>query len=215
MGARGLLLVLSGPSGAGKGTLRKALIRRQPGLVYGVSATTRPPRPGERAGVDYYFLTAEEFQRRLAAGDFVESAEVYGSFYGTPRQPMETLLAAGQDVIVEKDVQGARALRQKYPEGVYVFIMPPSYRELCHRITERGTDSPEMVRQRLGEARKELQWASSYDYVVVNDCLDEAVARLEAIMMAEKCRPVRLGFPRDLTGQAQVTGFGEGERGEG
>lgn len=184
----GLFVVLSGPSGAGKGAVRARLLERYPNIRYGVSATTRPKRPGEEEGVSYFFLTPEEFQRDVAAGRFVEWAEVYGNFYGTPREPMESWLAEGIDVIVEKDIQGALALKKVYPDAVYVFILPPSFEELRERISRRGTETPEALARRLASAGEELSYVDRYDYAIINDDLDQAVDRLAAILIAEKCR---------------------------
>lgn len=191
MADRGLLIVLSGPSGAGKGTVRSVLQKLRPEIGYGVSVTTRPKRAGEADGVSYHFVAREEFERRIANQEFVEWAEVYGHLYGTPRQPMEDWLAAGHDAIVEKDIQGAMALREHYPDAVYVFILPPSLDELHKRIARRGTESPEARQERLANAGEELGYVDRYDYAIVNDDLDEAARRLEAIIVAEKCRVQR------------------------
>ena len=138
----GLMIVLSAPSGAGKGAIRQRLQERMPGLLYAVSVTTRPKRPGEVDGVNYHFVTPEEFQARVAAGEFVEWARVYGNYYGTPREPMETWLREGRDVICEKDVQGALSLMDIYPDAVYIFTMPPSLEELRRRIGAPGRPKP-------------------------------------------------------------------------
>jgi len=204
MPARGLLIVLTGPSGTGKGSLREAVLRRRPDLVYCVSATTRPPRPGEVDGVHYFFLDPAEFRAGLEAGRFVEWAEVYGHLYGTPGEPMNSLLGAGKDVIVEKDVQGAAVLMGRYPEAVFVFTAPPTLAELRRRVTDRGTDFPEAVARRMALAAKEMQQARRYDYTIVNDSLSDAKNELEAIIVAEKCRTWRL---YELAGAA---GSGEG-----
>ena len=184
----GLLIIMSGPSGAGKGRVRNELLKRRPGIHYGISATTREKRPGEVDGVNYYFLSKEEFLRRVERGGFVEWAEVYGNYYGTPRQPMEEYLAAGRDVIIEKDIQGAQSLKAIYPDAVYVFILPPSLEELRRRITARGTESEQARNQRLASASDELSYIGTYDYAIVNDDLQQAVDQLEAIFTAEKCR---------------------------
>lgn len=187
----GLLVVLSAPSGTGKGRLRRALQELMPDAVYGVSATTRPPRPGERDGEDYYFLSREEFLRRVDAGDFVEWANVYGNLYGTPREPMESLIAQGRTVVVEKDVQGARTLMERYPDAVFVFILPPSLEELARRIERRGTEPPRVREQRLRSAREELLHVERYHYCVVNDDLAAAAQRVRCIIMAERSRVQR------------------------
>lgn len=190
-GEKGLLIVLSGPAGVGKGAVRARLKERRPDILYGVSATTRPRRPGETDGVSYFFLDASEFQRRVAAGEFVEWAEVHGNLYGTPRRPMEDWLAAGKDVIVEKDIQGAATLRKRYPDAVYVFLLPPTFEALRERMERRGSDPPAAVARRLEAALAELEQVVNYDYAIVNDDLDETVRRLEAVILAEKCRVAR------------------------
>ncbi len=189
---RGLLLVLSGPSGAGKGTVRRRLAEITP-VNYGVSATTRRPRPGEVDGKDYYFLSSEEFRNRIRRGEFLEWAEVYGSLYGTPREPLLSCLTEGQDVLVEKDIQGARTIRQRYPEAVLVFIMPPSVVDLEERVRGRGTEDTIQLERRLGRAREEMAAMTDYDYVLVNDDLDTCAHALSCIMVAERCRPLRFG----------------------
>ncbi|EKP93743.1 MULTISPECIES: guanylate kinase [Thermaerobacter] len=187
----GLMIVLSAPSGAGKGTIRERLQKRLPGLVYAVSVTTRPRRPHEVDGVDYHFVSPEEFQRRVEAGELVEWARVYGNYYGTPREPMETWLREGRDVICEKDVQGALKLMDIYPDAVYIFAMPPSLEELERRLERRGTESEEARRQRLASADFEMACVDRYDYVVVNDDPDRAADDIVAIIRAEKLRARR------------------------
>lgn len=188
---KGFLLVLSGPSGVGKGTLRKMMLERFGDMTYCVSATTRPRRAGERDGIDYIFLTAAEFEKKVGENYFVEHARVYGNYYGTPREPMTSLLKAGRPVIVEKDVQGANTLMKLFPEGVYVFIAPPDIDALRTRIEGRGADPRGDVQTRLNTARWELRQIPRFDYVVVNDELDDAARKLEAIIVAEGCRPDR------------------------
>lgn len=187
----GVLVVLSAPSGAGKGTLRQSLARRRPDLLYGVSVTSRAPRPGEVDGRHYFFTDRESFQQMIAAGRLVEWAEVYGNLYGTPREPMETWLRQGRDVIIEKDVQGARTLMERYPDAVYVFILPPSLKELRRRIEGRGTEAPEVVQQRLRSATEELSRVDDYDYVIVNDDIEAATDKLWAVITAERARVER------------------------
>ncbi|MFS8640019.1 MAG: guanylate kinase [Symbiobacteriaceae bacterium] len=187
----GLMIVLSAPSGAGKGAIRRRLPERLPHLRYAVSVTTRPMRPGEIDGINYHFVTPEEFHARVEAGYFVEWAKVYGNYYGTPREPMETWLREGHDVICEKDVQGALKLMDIYPEAVYIFTMPPSLEELRRRIERRGTESPEARAQRLASADCEMACVDRYDYVVVNDDLERAVDDIIAIIRAEKLRSCR------------------------
>ncbi|HEY8448929.1 MAG TPA: guanylate kinase [Bacillota bacterium] len=187
----GLLIVLSAPSGAGKGAVRAALQKRMPELRYGVSVTTRPPRPGERDGTDYRFVDEASFHQLVAAGALVEWACVYDHYYGTPREPMESWLEQGIDVIVEKDIQGAKTLMERYPDAVFIFILPPSLEELRRRMLRRGTESPAARNQRLRSAREELTAVDDYDYCVVNENVDEAARCVQAIITAEKCRVER------------------------
>jgi guanylate kinase len=185
---RGLLIVLSGPSGTGKGTLCRELLAKIPGLKYSISATTRPPREGEIDGVHYFFISESDFQERLARGEFLEWATVYDNLYGTLRWQVEKVLAGGNDVILEIDIQGARQIKGKFPDGVFIFIVPPSLAELAARIERRGTDPEEVIRKRLHAAGSELLSISEYDYIVINDSIDQAVNKLTAIITAEKCR---------------------------
>lgn len=186
--AGGLLVVLSGPSGTGKGSIRRGLRKIRPDIIYGVSVTTRKPRAGEVDGESYFFVDEEEFFRKVRAGELVEWAKVYDNYYGTPREPMESQLAAGQDIILEKDIQGALALKERYPEAVYVFILPPSFEELRRRVERRGTESAEERVRRMASASWELRHIGRYDYVIVNDNLEKAVRQLVAVIEAEKCR---------------------------
>jgi len=148
-GRKGILFVISGPSGVGKGTLKDRLLARQEGIEYSISATTRPMRDGEINGVHYFFLAKPEFERMIASGDFLEWAVVYDNYYGTPRRFVLDNLNQGKDVLLEIDIQGARQIRDRYPEGVFIFIAPPSLTELAKRLELRGKDSPEVIRQRL------------------------------------------------------------------
>ncbi|MHB1421326.1 MAG: guanylate kinase [Bacillota bacterium] len=194
MPEQGLLIVLSGPSGAGKGTLCHALLNIQPNMYYSISITTRLPRPGEKEGINYYFTSRECFQQMLSENAFLEWAEVYGNYYGTPRKPVEEKLNQGKDVILEIDIQGALQVKSGFSQGVYIFIVPPSLQELEKRIVKRDSDSPEAIRRRLNSVSQELNYISEYDYVVVNDEVDAAVAKIIAIIQAEKCRPQRKPF---------------------
>jgi guanylate kinase len=169
------VFVITGPSGVGKGTLIRALCDRIPVLELSVSATTRPPRPGEQDGVAYHFLTREEFDRRVAAGEFVEWAEYSGNRYGTLRSELDQRIAGGIPVVLEIEVQGARQVREKMPEAVQVFIAPPSGEALRTRLVGRGTDTPEQVKRRLETADAELAAQPEFTHVVINDRLDEAV----------------------------------------
>lgn len=174
----GRLVIISGPSGAGKGTLVERLVTRVPGLWVSVSATTRRPRPGETDGVDYYFLTSEEFDRRIAAGDFLEWAQVHGNRYGTLRSSVEAKMAEGRDVILEIDPQGALQVKALMPEAVLVFIIAPSFAELERRIRSRGAETDEQIKTRLATAVHELELVGDYDYVVENDEVSRATREL-------------------------------------
>lgn len=197
MAGQGLLLVISGPSGAGKGTVCRALMARHPEVVYSVSATTRKPRPGEIDGVHYFFVDREKFEAMIAADELLEWAMVYenGNYYGTPRQAVLDNLAAGKDVILEIDVQGALQIREKFTDAVFIFILPPSMEELKNRITGRGTETAESISKRLACAETELHYVQKYDYCVINDVVEKAVEKLEAIIIAEKCRVQRVTMP--------------------
>jgi len=188
---RGLLVVISGPSGVGKGTVCSYLKAEYPDIYYSVSATTRQPRTGEKEGVNYYFLSQEEFFRRREEDDFLEWAEVYGNYYGTPRSVVEEQLALGRDVILEIDIQGAKKVKSGFPHGVFIFLLPPSRAELEKRIVGRATDSLETIRHRLACVDGELMETRAYDYAVVNDRVADAAQKISAILMAEKCRVSR------------------------
>lgn len=186
---RGKTFIVSGPSGVGKSTVLKALLEKRPNLYFSVSATTREPRPGEVDGVHYHFLSVDTFRQKIAAEEFLEYAEYVGNFYGTPKKYVDEAMNHGRDVILDIEIQGALQVCGKRPETVRIFIAPPSWAELERRLTERGTDSPEKVQKRLLRAKVEFQTAHTYDYFVINDTLQEAVAELDAIMTAEHCKP--------------------------
>ena len=186
----GHVFVITGPSGVGKGTLIRGLLERVPGLELSVSATTRAPRPGERDGVDYHFLSEEEFDRRVAAGDFIEHASYSGHKYGTLRSELERRMAEAAGVVLEIEVQGARQIRAAMPEAVQVFIAPPSVEALRARLVGRGTDAPEDVEARLATALEELQAEKEFEYVVVNDRLEQATEELADIVRSELERPL-------------------------
>ena len=184
MGIAPKVFVITGPSGVGKGTLIRGLLERMPELELSVSATTRGPRPGESDGVDYHFLTPEQFEARVDAGDFVEHADYSGNRYGTLRSELERRLAAGAGVVLEIEVQGARQVRSAMPDAVAVFIAPPSESALRARLVGRGTDSPEQVDQRLRTAEEELRAQPEFAHVVVNDRLEQATDELVEIVRA-------------------------------
>jgi len=184
----GLCLVISAPSGAGKSTLVERLRAEFPHFAYSISCTTRAPRGEEKNGVDYHFLTREEFTARREAGYFAEWAEVHGNLYGTPKAPVEEHLAGGRDVLFDIDVQGALQVKSVFPQGLFVFIMPPSREELERRLRGRGTDSDEAIARRLGNALGELRQAGQFDYLIVNGDLDTAADELRAIYVAGRAR---------------------------
>ncbi|MEA2114196.1 MAG: guanylate kinase [Thermodesulfobacteriota bacterium] len=184
-----MLLVISAPSGCGKTTILKKVMTDLPGLAFSVSHTTREPRPGEEDGRDYHFVSREQFKeiRDQQPSGFLEWAEVHGNYYGTSRQDVEDRLAEGQDVILDIDVQGAKQIR-RHGALVTIFIAPPSLSELKRRLRGRGTENEESLAVRLANAKKEMQAADAYTYLIVNDKLDEAVQALEAVIIAERCR---------------------------
>lgn len=189
---RGLLIVISGPSGAGKGTICKQLLENNSELKLSVSATTRSPRAGEVDGVNYYFITKEDFEHKIECGDFLEYAQVYDNYYGTPKSNVEEMLEKGKDVILEIDIQGALKVKENFEEGIFIFILPPSMEELKQRIIKRGSETEESLMKRFKSAYKEINFVSKYNYAVVNDEVDLAVEKLEAIICAEKCRVDRI-----------------------
>ncbi len=191
MAGKGLLIVVSGPSGAGKGTLCQALLDRNPLLRFSVSVTTRPRRAGEVDGVHYFFWSDAEFEEAVNRNYFLEWARVYGRLYGTPLEPIETWRAAGTDVLLDLDIQGARQVKQRMPDAVLVFIMPPSLDALRVRIAQRGTENEAERRLRLEAASEFVKAAVDFDYLILNDTVEEAVRSLEAITVAEHARATR------------------------
>jgi guanylate kinase len=188
----GFLLVISGPSGAGKGTLVERLVAQRPECLFSVSATTRPQRPGEMNGVQYEFVSREDFERSRSAGQFLEWAEVHGQLYATPARFVDEGVRAGRVVVLDVDVQGGASVRRARPEAVSVFIYPPSIEALRARLLARNTDSAEVVERRLRNAPAELEQYREYDYLVMNDELEHAVAQLVAIVDTERARVRRL-----------------------
>jgi len=200
--SQGKLFIISAPSGAGKSTLLKELFVSLPGLAFSVSHATRAPRAGEVDGRDYHFVDRPSFEKMRDQGAFLEWAEVHGNLYGTSARGIEAQQAAGLDVFLDIDVQGARQLRElAYPGAVFLFIAPPSWEELEKRLSGRGTDSEETVRLRLNNARREMEAAGHYDYLIVNDRLEEAVDTMRAVVIAERCRSRRRadGSALDMT----------------
>ncbi|WP_027180177.1 guanylate kinase [Maridesulfovibrio bastinii] len=185
---KGQVLVMCAPSGTGKSTLVKKLRAEFPEIGFSISCTTRSPREGEVHGRDYYFLEKDEFTARRDKGEFAEWAEVHGNYYGTPAAPVKDMLLQGTDVLFDIDFQGAMQLRETFPDGLYVFLLPPSYAELEKRLKGRGTDSAEVIEKRLKNARKEMDAASNFDYWVINDNLDRAYTELRTIYLSGKSR---------------------------
>jgi len=185
---KGILIVLSGPSGVGKGTVCKALRQCTPDLVYSVSSTTREARAGEVEGVNYFFKTKEQFQQLIDDDQMLEWAEYVGNYYGTPRKFVEDTIDSGKDIILEIEVQGALKVKQKFPQGVFIFLLPPSLDELESRIVGRGTESEESIRSRMSIAMDEIRLMEHYDYAIVNDRVDNACSKIQSIIVAEHCR---------------------------
>lgn len=200
----GLLIIISGPSGTGKGTICKALLQHRPDIYYSISATTRSPRDGEQDGISYHFKSKEKFEEMLDHDEFLEWARVYDNYYGTPKAPVAEAIAAGRDVILEIDVQGALKVKEKAPEGIYIFVAPPSVEVLRSRIVGRATDSMEIINKRMDEVLGEMSKLNEYNYVVINDVLAQAVNKVESIIEAEKCRTHRHRFMPDGGPQAAL-----------
>ncbi len=190
---RGSLIIISGTTCAGKGTVIKKLLERNKNMVLSLSYTSRPIRKGEVDGIDYKFISHEEFERKIENGDFLEYAKVrYGEYFGTPKENIENLLRAGKDVILEIDVQGAKQIKEKLPETILIFIMAPSMEEVKRRIKARGAETAEQIVDRFQTAYREINEVNKYNYVVVNDNLEEAIQKVEAILISEKCRVDRI-----------------------
>jgi|SRR5579875_961636 len=190
---RGIVLILSAPSGAGKTTISRAAVGQIQGLVMSVSLTTRLPREGEQAGVDYEFVSLATFEQQRAEGQLAEWAQVFDACYGTPREPLERAVSGGHDILLDIDIQGARQLRERYPEdAVSVFVLPPSFADLERRLRGRGTEDDAAIRRRLERARAEAQAYSDYDYLIINESVEDSLAALKAIIAAERLRIRRL-----------------------
>jgi guanylate kinase len=199
MSEAGRIFVVSGPSGSGKSTLIRAVRQKVPGLGYSISHTTRPPRGREKNGVEYHFVSKGNFQKMIDNGDFVEWAEVYQDFYGTSVASLKSQITLGLDVIMDIDVQGAKNIRDTFKEAILIYVLPPSLEILEKRLRERGTDDEKVIRTRLKKAAKEIKNCVSYDYLLFNNELDQAVEELKSILIAERCRrSVRLPKARTV-----------------
>lgn len=210
MTRQGILIVVSGFSGAGKGTIMRELLRRHEQYALSVSATTRMPRAGEEEGKDYFFKTREAFEQMIADGELVEYACYVDNYYGTPRAYVEEMLSSGRDVILEIEIQGARKIRKQFPEAVLLFVTTKDAQVLKERLEKRGTESREVIRQRLGRAVKESEGIEEYDYLVVNDELEVCVEEIHAIIESEH-RKIRYNMELVNKVREELKGFSEGE----
>ena len=190
---KGLLILVSGASGTGKGTVCKKLLSEMPEMYYSISATTRQPREGETDGVEYFFISVEDFKQKISEGKFLEYAEVYGNFYGTPLYKIEEHLNNGENVLLEIDTQGALKVMEKIPDGVYIFLLPPSLEELYSRIKNRGTEDEETLKRRFNSAKAEIEVGKKYQYAVINDLVDSAVEKIKSIILAESLKVSQQG----------------------
>ncbi|HPL64215.1 MAG TPA: guanylate kinase [Syntrophales bacterium] len=189
---KGILMVVSAPSGAGKTSVCREVLREFPEIRFSISYTTRPRRPGETEGIDYFFVPEEEFRRRIGAGWFVEWTEHFGYYYGTSRRILEETLNRGCDLMLDIDTEGAKKIREAFPEAVFVFILPPSMEILRERLEKRGSEQPEALEKRMRKAYNEIREVFRYDYAILNDRIPLAVERLKSVYIAEKCRSERL-----------------------
>lgn len=206
---KGILIVLSGFSGAGKGTLVKKLLQTYDNYALSISMTTRQPRTGERDGIEYFFTDKEHFEEKIQENGFIEYASYCGNYYGTPRAYVEEQLAAGRDVILEIEIQGALKIKEQFPESLLLFVTPPSAAELERRLVGRGTEAPEVIRKRLARASEESEGIEAYDYIVVNDNLDVCVEELHSLVEAARRAPVRReAFIKEI--REELKGFAKG-----
>ena len=192
--SNGVLVVVSGPSGAGKGTVVRRLIEKYEGIFLSVSATTRQPRQGEIEGIHYFFVSHDKFRSMIERDELIEHAEYAGNFYGTPADPVRERTERGEHVLLEIDIQGGVQIKKKLPDTVLIFLAPPSLEELEKRLRGRGTENDEVIRNRLNIAAREYAVAKEYDYIVINDTVDEAVERIHSIIVAESCRASRISL---------------------
>lgn len=188
---RGLLIIISGPSGVGKGTIIQELLRSMPELVFSISATTRPPRENEKDGVHYFFISRIEFEKRIRDNEFLEWAKVHDDYYGTPRKAVETSLNQGKTFLLDVDVQGSLLVKRTFPDGVFIFVVPPTFSELRRRLLKRHTEKKFEIDRRLKDAEEELRHLKEYDYLVTNDVLNDAVLDVRSIIQAERCKQPR------------------------
>ena len=190
MNKKGLLIVVSGPSGAGKGTICKEVLSKRNDIFVSTSATTREPRKGEVEGVNYFFITREDFEQKIEEEAFIEYAEVYTNLYGTPKDTVLEKLNKGENILLEIDIQGALQVKKRYPEGVFIFILPPSMKELKNRIIGRGSETPESLERRFSSAYEEIEFVNQYDYYIINDQVKKAADLMESIIDAERCKVI-------------------------
>lgn len=200
MTRQGLLIVISGPSGAGKGTICEGLLNKNKSLCLSISCTTRAPRPGEVDGVNYFFINKENFETMIADDKLLEYAKVYDNYYGTPKPFVDDKLSNGQDVVLEIDIQGALQIKEKYPRGVLIFVVPPGLSMLKERLLKRGTDSEEIINKRLKCVCEELNNIKKYDYLIVNETVEASIEQVESIIIAEKCRPFNFDIGKFMQG---------------
>ena len=193
MSGKGLFIVVSAPSGAGKSSICQRLLQVYPEIKFSVSCTSREPRPNEINGKDYYFISRDEFKRRIDQNEFVEWIENYGDLYGTPIKAMEDFFEKGQDLLLDIEPRGAKKVKQKFKKGIYVFVLPPSRVELLKRLEKRGYETTDAIKTRFAQAESELKEISWYDYIIFNEDLETAASQLMAIYVAEKCKRSRLG----------------------